>query len=118
MIILFILIIFYFLGESPSSSASDVDNLNNQAALDKPNLLKGAASHAVGNHIVAARNRPTITRLLDFVSSLKIPCISLVVLSNLQPLSSALFRLEILWHVKTPEAANNLLSNSNTGYRK
>ncbi|XP_056168091.1 cysteine-tryptophan domain-containing zinc finger protein 7-like isoform X2 [Syzygium oleosum] len=53
-------------GESPSSSASDVDNLNNQAALDKPNLLKGAASHAVGNQIVAARNRPTITRLLDF----------------------------------------------------
>ncbi|KAI6693078.1 hypothetical protein NL676_020788 [Syzygium grande] len=46
--------------------ASDVDNLNNQAALDKPNLLKGAASHAVGNHIVAARNRPAITRLLDF----------------------------------------------------
>ncbi|KAF8017252.1 hypothetical protein BT93_H2443 [Corymbia citriodora subsp. variegata] len=53
-------------GESPSSSASDVDNLNNQAAPDKPNLLKGAASHAVGNHIVAARNRPTIARLLDF----------------------------------------------------
>ncbi|XP_030545656.1 cysteine-tryptophan domain-containing zinc finger protein 3-like [Rhodamnia argentea] len=53
-------------GESPSSSASDVDNLNNQVAPDKPNLLKGAASHAVGNHIVAARNRPTIARLLDF----------------------------------------------------
>ncbi|KAL3727641.1 hypothetical protein ACJRO7_032388 [Eucalyptus globulus] len=53
-------------GESPSSSASDVDNLNNQAAPDKPNLLKGAATHAAGNHILAARSRLTMSRLLDF----------------------------------------------------
>ncbi|KAL0388762.1 UNVERIFIED_CONTAM: hypothetical protein Sradi_2758000 [Sesamum radiatum] len=36
-------------GESPSSSASDVDNLNNLAAADKATLSKGSGSHA-GNH--------------------------------------------------------------------
>ncbi|PKI46483.1 hypothetical protein CRG98_033126 [Punica granatum] len=53
-------------GESPSSSASDIDNLNNQAVADRSNLSKGAGSHAVGNHIVVARNRPSFVRLLDF----------------------------------------------------
>ncbi|XP_052189696.1 cysteine-tryptophan domain-containing zinc finger protein 7-like isoform X2 [Diospyros lotus] len=43
-------------GESPSSSASDVDNLNNQAMADKVALSKGTGSH----------NRPNFVRLLDF----------------------------------------------------
>ncbi|XP_059632711.1 cysteine-tryptophan domain-containing zinc finger protein 7-like [Cornus florida] len=52
-------------GESPSSSASDVDNLNNQAMVDKAGLSKGIGSHA-GNHFISARNRPNFVRLLDF----------------------------------------------------
>ncbi|KAB1214027.1 hypothetical protein CJ030_MR5G017290 [Morella rubra] len=53
-------------GESPSSSASDVDNLNNPATVDKGNLSKGTGLHVVGNQIIVARNRPNFVRLLDF----------------------------------------------------
>ncbi|XP_043719711.1 cysteine-tryptophan domain-containing zinc finger protein 7-like isoform X2 [Telopea speciosissima] len=54
-------------GESPSSSASDVDNLNNQAAVDKIVLTKdNNSSQVAGNHIIIARNRPTFERLLGF----------------------------------------------------
>ncbi|KAJ7980245.1 CW-type zinc-finger protein [Quillaja saponaria] len=53
-------------GESPSSSASDVDNLNNQAAVDKPALSKGTSSHFAGYQVVAARNCPKFLRVLDF----------------------------------------------------
>ncbi|KAL6971307.1 hypothetical protein U1Q18_030986 [Sarracenia purpurea var. burkii] len=52
-------------GESPSSSASDVDNLNAQAMVDKAALSKGIGAHA-GNHVIVARNRPNFVRLLDF----------------------------------------------------
>ncbi|XP_057964806.1 cysteine-tryptophan domain-containing zinc finger protein 7 [Malania oleifera] len=55
-------------GESPSSSASDVDNLNNPPTLDKVALNKGVSSPQVaGNHVIAARNRPNFVRLLNFV---------------------------------------------------
>ncbi|KAF5462526.1 hypothetical protein F2P56_018527 [Juglans regia] len=54
-------------GESPSSSASDLDNLNNPTTLDKVNLAKGVNSPQVaGNHVIAARSRPNFTRLLSF----------------------------------------------------
>ncbi|XP_041006122.1 cysteine-tryptophan domain-containing zinc finger protein 7-like [Juglans microcarpa x Juglans regia] len=53
-------------GESPSSSASDVDNLNNLATVDKGNLSKGTGSYVAGNQIIVARNRPQFVRLLDF----------------------------------------------------
>ncbi|KAK9282177.1 hypothetical protein L1049_005089 [Liquidambar formosana] len=54
-------------GESPSSSASDVDNLNNAATVDKAPLGKGVSSPQVaGNHVIVARNRPTFVRLLTF----------------------------------------------------
>ncbi|KAF8392615.1 hypothetical protein HHK36_022962 [Tetracentron sinense] len=54
-------------GESPSSSASDVDNLNNQATLDKTALAKGISSPQIaGNHVIVARNRPNFLRLLTF----------------------------------------------------
>ncbi|KAJ7955066.1 CW-type Zinc Finger-like protein [Quillaja saponaria] len=53
-------------GESPSSSASDVDNLNNQAAVYKPALSKDTSSHVAGYQVVTARNRPNFLRLLDF----------------------------------------------------
>ncbi|KAB2625234.1 hypothetical protein D8674_016894 [Pyrus ussuriensis x Pyrus communis] len=54
------------LGESPSSSASDLDNLNNQVMADKSILSNGAGSHVFGNHVVAAHNRSNFVRLLDF----------------------------------------------------
>ncbi|WCJ21386.1 Cysteine-tryptophan domain-containing zinc finger protein 7 [Euphorbia peplus] len=55
-------------GESPSSSASDVDNLNHPATLDKGALAKGISSPQVAaSHIIAARNRPHFGRLLNFV---------------------------------------------------
>ena len=55
------------LGESPSSSASDVDNLNNQAMADKASLSKGIGAHGV-NHVIVTQNHPNFVRLLDFVS--------------------------------------------------
>ncbi|TKY61810.1 MORC family CW-type zinc finger protein 4 [Spatholobus suberectus] len=51
------------LGESPSSSASDVDNVNNSTAADKVTISRSVHSPQVaGNHVIAARNR----RLLNF----------------------------------------------------
>ncbi|CAN4091790.1 unnamed protein product [Withania somnifera] len=52
-------------GESPSSSASDVDNTNNHIVAEKTALSRGCGSHA-GNHVIAPRNRPSLVRLLDF----------------------------------------------------
>ncbi|MBA0610472.1 hypothetical protein Godav_011317, partial [Gossypium davidsonii] len=44
-------------GESPSSSASDVDNLNHPTAADKVAFPKGVNSpQVVGNHVISARN--------------------------------------------------------------
>ncbi|GFZ13712.1 CW-type zinc finger [Actinidia rufa] len=55
-------------GESPSSSASDVDNMNNPSTLDKVPLAKGVSSPQVaGNHVIAAQNRPNFVRLLNFL---------------------------------------------------
>uniref|UniRef100_A0A7N0U3Z6 CW-type domain-containing protein n=1 Tax=Kalanchoe fedtschenkoi TaxID=63787 RepID=A0A7N0U3Z6_KALFE len=54
-------------GESPSSSASDVDNLNNAATGDKVLLTRGVTSPQVpGSHVISARNRPGFARLLNF----------------------------------------------------
>ncbi|KAK7270216.1 hypothetical protein RIF29_23209 [Crotalaria pallida] len=55
------------LGESPSSSASDVDNVNNSTTADKVALSKSISSPQVaGTHLIAARNRPNIVRLLSY----------------------------------------------------
>ncbi|XVE73269.1 hypothetical protein DITRI_Ditri11bG0103700 [Diplodiscus trichospermus] len=55
-------------GESPSSSASDVDNLNHPTTADKVAFPKGVSSPQVaGNHVISARNRPNFVRLLNFV---------------------------------------------------
>nr|GLL42602.1 uncharacterized protein LOC109160423 [Ipomoea trifida] len=54
-------------GESPSSSASDVDNLNNPSAVDKGGLAKGVGSPQVtGAHVMTTRNRSNFSRLLIF----------------------------------------------------
>ncbi|KAD6120180.1 hypothetical protein E3N88_11451 [Mikania micrantha] len=54
-------------GESPSSSASasDLDNLNNPAAADKGTVVKGV-NQVAGNHVIAAKNKPSFTRILNF----------------------------------------------------
>ncbi|KVH91484.1 uncharacterized protein LOC112528978 [Cynara cardunculus var. scolymus] len=56
-------------GESPSSSASDVDNLNNQATMDKTMLSKSIAH--TGNHVVA-RNQANFLRLLDLTGDVSL----------------------------------------------
>ncbi|KAI3804649.1 hypothetical protein L1987_26352 [Smallanthus sonchifolius] len=56
-------------GESPSSSASDVVNLNNQATMDKTMLSKSITHHK--NHIVV-RNQANFTRLLDLTSDVSL----------------------------------------------
>ncbi|CAK9175951.1 unnamed protein product [Ilex paraguariensis] len=53
-------------GESPSSSASDIDNLN-PGTVDKVAAAKGVTSPPVaGNHVIAAQNRASFVRLLNF----------------------------------------------------
>ncbi|KAL1542662.1 cysteine-tryptophan domain-containing zinc finger protein 7-like isoform X3 [Salvia divinorum] len=53
-------------GESPSSSASDVDNLN-QATADKAVSARVAGSPQVsGSHIITSRNRCGLLRVLNF----------------------------------------------------
>ncbi|OVA04331.1 zinc finger protein [Macleaya cordata] len=57
-------------GESPSSSSSDVDNLNNQGTLDKVVLAKNVSSPQItGNHVIVARNHPNFVRLLNFAQN-------------------------------------------------
>lgn len=56
-------------GESPSSSASDVDNLTHQATADKAASAKVVGSPQVsGSQIVTSRNRSGLLRVLNFVS--------------------------------------------------
>ncbi|KAF5785174.1 putative transcription factor & chromatin remodeling CW-Zn family [Helianthus annuus] len=57
-------------GESPSSSASasDLDNLNNPAAADKAALVKGV-NQAAGNHVIAAKSKPSFTRILNYTQN-------------------------------------------------
>lgn len=56
-------------GESPSSSASDVDNLNHQATADKAASAKVVGSPQVsGSHIITSRNLAGLLRVLNFVS--------------------------------------------------
>ncbi|KAI4317612.1 hypothetical protein L6164_025470 [Bauhinia variegata] len=54
-------------GESPSSSVSDADNLNNQGAVDhRATLPRGTGTHVAGNQVISSRNRRSFVRLLDF----------------------------------------------------
>lgn len=54
-------------GESPSSSASDIDNLNNNANGDKAAQARsGGSPQLAANIVIAARNRPNFSRLLGF----------------------------------------------------
>nr|GMC63178.1 uncharacterized protein LOC109182758 [Ipomoea batatas] len=54
-------------GESPPSSASDVDNLNNSLAVDKVASAKGVGSPQVTvTPVITARNRSNFMWLLNF----------------------------------------------------
>ncbi|XP_021763068.1 uncharacterized protein LOC110727807 [Chenopodium quinoa] len=54
-------------GESPSSSASDIDNLNNNANGDKAAQARsGGSPQLAANLVIAAKNRPNFSRLLSF----------------------------------------------------
>ncbi|CAO2824492.1 unnamed protein product [Amaranthus hypochondriacus] len=55
-------------GESPSSSASDIDNLHNTAANgDKAAQAKNSGSpQLAANLVISGRNRPNFSRLLSF----------------------------------------------------
>ncbi|KAL2940905.1 B3 domain-containing transcription repressor VAL1 [Bienertia sinuspersici] len=55
--------------DSPSSSASDIDNLN-QAAIDTVKDGHSAMDHR--SHIVSAGNRPNFMRLLDFTHDINL----------------------------------------------
>ncbi|XP_010523247.1 PREDICTED: uncharacterized protein LOC104801627 isoform X2 [Tarenaya hassleriana] len=61
------------LGESPSSSASDIDNVNHPATADKVGTSKGINSPLVaGNHIVTAQNRSNLLRLLQYAQDVSL----------------------------------------------
>ncbi|KAI3975649.1 hypothetical protein MKX01_023075 [Papaver californicum] len=56
-------------GESPSSSSSGVDNLNNQVTLDKVALAKADGSQITTNHVIVAQNHPKFVRVLNFAEN-------------------------------------------------
>ncbi|KAE8662625.1 hypothetical protein F3Y22_tig00113272pilonHSYRG00011 [Hibiscus syriacus] len=53
-------------GESPFSSASDVDNLNHPMTADKIAFPKGVSSPGCWKSCYSARNRPNFVRFLNF----------------------------------------------------
>uniref|UniRef100_A0A7C9AKP0 CWZF3/5/7 THD domain-containing protein n=1 Tax=Opuntia streptacantha TaxID=393608 RepID=A0A7C9AKP0_OPUST len=56
--------------DSPSSSASDIDNLNNQTAMDAEKNVNSSMEHR--NHVISAGNRPNFMRLLDFTKDVNL----------------------------------------------
>jgi hypothetical protein len=57
-------------GESPSSSASDIDNLNNSGLSKGPSGKDANSPQVAGNNLlITVRNQPHLTRLLAYVSS-------------------------------------------------
>ncbi|KAG2252577.1 hypothetical protein Bca52824_082713 [Brassica carinata] len=60
-------------GESPSSSASDVDNVNNPAAVDRVGNSRCTSSPLVaGNHVISAQNRSNILRIIQFAQNVNL----------------------------------------------
>ncbi|TVU37312.1 hypothetical protein EJB05_10621 [Eragrostis curvula] len=56
-------------GESPSSSASDIDNLNNNGLSKGPSSKDANSPQVAGNHLlIAVRNQPHLTRLLAYTN--------------------------------------------------
>ncbi|KAL0724507.1 hypothetical protein Bca4012_039106 [Brassica carinata] len=60
-------------GESPSSSASDVDNVNHPAAVDRVANSRCTSSPLVaGNHVISAQNRSNILRIIQFAQNVNL----------------------------------------------
>ncbi|EOA15921.1 hypothetical protein CARUB_v10004015mg [Capsella rubella] len=59
-------------GESPSSSASDVDSFNHQGVIDKSANTKRGLSHVAGNLLPVARSQLNFVPLLDFTESMNL----------------------------------------------
>ncbi|XP_062189912.1 cysteine-tryptophan domain-containing zinc finger protein 7-like [Phragmites australis] len=58
-------------GESPSSSASDIDNLNNNGLTKVPSSKDANSPQVAGNHLLlAVRNQPHLTRLLAYTNDI------------------------------------------------
>jgi hypothetical protein len=56
-------------GESPSSSASDIDNLNNSGLSKGPSSKDANSPQVAGNHLlITVRNQPHLTRLLAYTN--------------------------------------------------
>lgn len=106
-----------WLGESPSSSASDVDNLNHPTTLDKVALPKGVSSPQVtGNHVIAARNRPNFSRLLNFVSIVipwKFPILRLLKIHHRRTWKKCEKKIivELVFHLSSFELENLVILN-------
>lgn len=65
----FKILLFFFLAESPSSSASDIDNLNNQSTVTKAVSARGVYSPQIASNPIS-RNNHHLMGLLSYVSSL------------------------------------------------
>lgn len=73
----------YNIGESPSSSASDVDNFNGQATVDKAALAKVVGSPQIsGSHVITTQNRSSFMRLLKFVSIISLTTFKCEIMSS------------------------------------
>lgn len=55
-------------GESPSSSASDVDSFCHQGVIDKSAKTKRSISHGLGNLLPLAKTHQNFVPLLEVVS--------------------------------------------------
>ncbi|CAK7340692.1 unnamed protein product [Dovyalis caffra] len=58
--------------ESPSSSDSDVENLNNEVKVGKRHITKDVGSQAARDHVIPARNQPNFVRLLNFAEDVNL----------------------------------------------
>jgi hypothetical protein len=68
-----VLLTLTIVGESPSSSASDIDNLNNSGLSKGPSSKDANSPQVAGNHLLTVvRNQPHLTRLLAYVSCKKV----------------------------------------------
>jgi hypothetical protein len=73
-----------YIGESPSSSASDIENLNSHG-VSKATSTKGRNSPQVAGNLLplAVRNQAHLLRLLAYVSTLLLVCMSHWIVTSL-----------------------------------
>jgi hypothetical protein len=60
----------FYVGEPPSPSALDIDNLNSHGSSNASSLKGGNSPHVPGNHLpLAIHNQAKLLRLLAYVST-------------------------------------------------